>query len=266
MVRKLVSVDEGLHLPIAVQAQISADLIEDMETYVTDAQTASSSAELSANAADLARDEAVAAATSASAPTDEMFAGLLADTGSETYTTLRETFPGSYQGLYSARPTAASLMAGSFYYATDVKEQYQSNGVSWVVQGSGGQELGYASAAAGPFSTTSTTYVDVTGVTTTFVVGERPVEIKLDGQVANSSTTGISYLAITLDGVERGRGQSVGIVSNVWHAISVRARISGLTPGSTHTAKAQLRAAPGTTALAGGENTAAPISIQVVTL
>ncbi len=266
MVRKVVTVDEGLHLPVAVRDQISADLESDMATYVTDAQTASSSAVLASDAAEEARDVAVLAASEAEAPTDEMFANLLLDTGSETYTALRTTFPGTYVGTYAARPAANSLGVGALYYADDVKEQYRTNGTSWLVIGSAGNELGYAQAAAGPFSTTSTTYVDVTAVTTTFVVGERPIELKLDGQVANSSTTGISYLSITLDGSERGRGQSVGIATNVWHAISVRARITGLTPGTTHTAKAQLRASSGSTALAGGENATSPIMIQVVTL
>lgn len=86
MVRKLVSVDEGLHLPTAVRNQLSADLESDMTTYVTDAQTASGTAVIAADTASDARDEAVAAAASATAPTDSMVASLLASPGTATRT------------------------------------------------------------------------------------------------------------------------------------------------------------------------------------
>lgn len=266
MVRKVVTVDEGLHLPNAVRTQISADLVADMADYVSDAEIASSTAALAAVESGVARDQAEAAAASAIAPVDETFADLLDDPGSLTYTAIRETFPGNYRGTYAARPTASTYVPGTRYYATDTKEDYMTDGTSWTVVGSAGNELGYASSSSGPFSTSSTTYVDITAVTTTFMVGERPIELRVDGQIANSSATGITYLGVMLDSVERGRAQSLGIGSNIWHGINVRARVTGLTPGTTHTAKAVLRAQSGTTALAGGENATAPISVQVVTL
>jgi len=60
MARKVVTVDEGLHLPTAVQIQLKADLDAEFSDYVTDAQTAASSASL-------ARDQAVEAASTATA-------------------------------------------------------------------------------------------------------------------------------------------------------------------------------------------------------
>lgn len=84
MVRKVVTVDEGLHLPTAVRNQVAEDLESDMETYVTAAQSASSTALLAAGTASSARDAAVVAAGTAVAPTDTMVAGLLADPGSAT--------------------------------------------------------------------------------------------------------------------------------------------------------------------------------------
>lgn len=93
MVRKVVTVDEGLHLPTAVQTQLKADLDAEFADYVTDAQTAASGASLSVVAAEsardeagVARDEAVAAAASASAPTDTMVASLFSNAASSTRT------------------------------------------------------------------------------------------------------------------------------------------------------------------------------------
>lgn len=84
MVRKVVTVDDGLHLPAAVQTQLKADLDAEFADYVTDAQTAASDASLSVVVAESARDEAevardaaVAAAALASAPTDTMVASLI---------------------------------------------------------------------------------------------------------------------------------------------------------------------------------------------
>src|SRR5665647_1795806 len=77
MPSKLVGLPDGIHLPAAVQAQLSADLTADMTTYVTDAQTAQSTATLSAISAVAAKDAAEVAAASAEAPTDVMVASLI---------------------------------------------------------------------------------------------------------------------------------------------------------------------------------------------
>lgn len=84
MVRKVVTVDEGLHLPTAVQDQLRADLDTEFATYVTNAQTAAGNASVSAGEADVARDEAVAAAGVATAPTDSMVATLIGNPSSLT--------------------------------------------------------------------------------------------------------------------------------------------------------------------------------------
>lgn len=82
MVRKLVSVDEALHLPTAVQDQLRADLDAEFSDYVSQAQTASGTATTAAATAETARDTAVAAAASATAPTDSTVASLIANPSS----------------------------------------------------------------------------------------------------------------------------------------------------------------------------------------
>lgn len=107
MVRKVVTVDEGLHLPTAVQTQLRADLDADFASYVSDAQTASSNAELSAISSGSARDAAVTAASSAQNAKDNIEATIAAwaidtsdsgitsvvsDTGSDTRSLLDTTY------------------------------------------------------------------------------------------------------------------------------------------------------------------------------
>lgn len=64
MPNKLVSVDDGLHLPSAVQDQLRADLDADFSGYVSTASAASSAAVSAASDAETARDQAIAAAAS----------------------------------------------------------------------------------------------------------------------------------------------------------------------------------------------------------
>lgn len=61
MARKIVTVDEGLHLPTAVRNQLKADVESDLSALVTSATTAAGTAQSSSTAAVTARNEAVAA-------------------------------------------------------------------------------------------------------------------------------------------------------------------------------------------------------------
>lgn len=191
-----------------------------------------------------------------------------------TYTTpaqvtaqINASATGSLRGTYALRPAANTVPSGTIYYCSNIPEMYRSNGTSWDVIGTGGNEVAYAESVS-IFSTALATFVDVTGVTVTFTVGERPIAIKVKGQSANSSATGITYVSINLDGAEVGRAQSLGIGADIWHEMAVEARKTGLTAGTSHTAKVQIRTntATSTTARFGGENSTAPASIQVVTL
>lgn len=95
MANKLVSVDENLHLPVAVRNQLKADVESDVSASVTAAQTAATNASLSATAAADARDEAVAAAEFVTAPSDAQVAAYVGGTGGAT----RAALDGRYATL-----------------------------------------------------------------------------------------------------------------------------------------------------------------------
>ena len=80
------------------------------------------------------------------------------------------------KGLAASRPSAGQ--AGQTYYNTDTGFTDYYDGSAWKRQG--GVELGYVEATA-DFSSTSTTYVDVTGMTLTVTVADRPIEIIFNG-------------------------------------------------------------------------------------
>jgi len=147
-------------------------------------------------------------------------------------------------GLYAARPTAASS-TNRIYEATDVQERYFSNGTSWVVLPSGCNELGYAEIAA-TFSTASAVAVDVTGLTVTCKVGERPVVISYGGNMRNTTPGGFARLVANANAVNASNLTVPGTVGFL--ATSRETRITGLTPGSTYTFKLQLLAISGGTA------------------
>ncbi|WP_156027404.1 hypothetical protein [Mycetocola saprophilus] len=154
----------------------------------------------------------------------------------------RDGIPPSLSGKYSARPAANTVPAATMYYATDVPEAYRSDGSVWSVVGAGGNELGYAQITS-MFSTTSTTPVDVPGLTVTFVVGERPIMLRLDTDMASQGPNGIAVAHILLDGVRLASPGLNAPPADRWVTISRGARKSGLVPGSTHIAKIQLQSA-----------------------
>lgn len=273
MTSKLVGLPDGVHLPTAVRNQLSADLEFDMAVYVSDAQDASSVATLSAISAVEAKNDAEAAAATAAAPTDTLVASLVSDTGSDSRIALDSVFLGtaalalaslSITGTYAARPTATAVPNGTVYYASNVPEAYRSNGATWSVIQSGGNELGYAQITA-MFTTTSTTPVYATGLTVTFIVGERPVEIHMEAALTNSIAAGETKASLVLDGTVVGWMQGVPGTASAWRQHSRSVRKAGLTPGSTHTVQVQLASTSGSgTAYLSGDLTS-PSSLSVVT-
>lgn len=172
--------------------------------------------------------------------------------------------PLSLTGTYASRPAATAVAAGTIYYATDVPEQYRSNGTAWSVIGSGGSELGYGEIATA-FTTTSTTYVDVTGLTTTFVAGERPILLRFSGLLYKNTTgdANVARLALLIGST---------VYKTVWSSntgfttFEASARVTGLTPGSTYVAKAQLEVIGTGSATTGSASSGAQSYIQAVTL
>ena len=173
---------------------------------------------------------------------------------------------GSLIGTYAARPLASAVPSGTIYYTTNVPEQYRSNGAAWVVTGSGGNELGYAESTA-MFSTTSTVAVDVTGMTVAFVAGERPVLVILRADLAHSTGTETATAQIVVNSVVRARCVTFpAAAADMWGTHHREARVSGLTPGVTYTAKIQVFSSVGTSTARIVGDVTNPMSISVVTL
>ncbi|NID14409.1 hypothetical protein [Luteibacter yeojuensis] len=148
--------------------------------------------------------------------------------------------PISISGLYAGRPLAPSVPPWTIYYATDVLEAYLSNGTVWTVLPTSGGELGYAEKVSAS-STSSTSPVDIAGLTVTCRVGEKPVIVEYGGAVRHQSTTGIFVIQMVYgDSVTQG-SRIVGSGGYVY--LERKTRISGLTPGSTQTFKLRMNAA-----------------------
>lgn len=166
-------------------------------------------------------------------------------------------------GLYADRPAAGSVPVGFLYLATNVPEVYRSTGAAWVVISSGGNEIGSATLTTPPATSTSGTPVDVAGLTSTFVVGERPIELRFDGQVKTSSASVAVVVYLVLDGVQKSSTSINGLAADKFFSLSRRVRVGGLTPGSTHTAKIQW-AGGGTMTM--DASATSPAELSVVTL
>jgi hypothetical protein len=137
-------------------------------------------------------------------------------------------------GTYVARPVATTVSDGTLYFCTNVPEVYRSNGTVWSVVGSGGNELAYAENTASFAVSTINTITDITGLTITFVAGERPVLIKGESLVSNSAA-GSTVLGIYANGANRTSAAYTGAAGST--TLHSEFRLTGLTAGNTYTAK-----------------------------
>lgn len=229
----------------------------ELEGVATDAQSAASTAS----------DDA-AAVLALGVFGDADVGAVVANAGSATGAAVRavvDTRVGqaSLGGLLAARPLATAVPVGATYTPTDVPEQYRSTGTAWVVVGSGGNELGYAQSVIASPPVTGSTVVDVPGLTTTFKVGERPIEIRVACDVSHSAASGVVVVYIILDGVILARPNVPAGPTGTWHTIERSVRKAGLVPGSTHTAKIGIATPTGTIVVQGDSQN--PMSISVVT-
>ena len=175
-------------------------------------------------------------------------------------------------GLYSARPAASSQSNGSIYLATDVQEQYIASSGVWQVMPSGGSELGYAQISSS-YVVSAAALTDVPGLSVTCLTGERPVTVNFGGLVANAADFMLLWLVV--DGNRRGRimnpnnalagSAATGSYNSRYRSV----RVSGLTPGVSHTFKIQSQLVQGSGTLVGniyGISTEADyFSIRVMT-
>lgn len=151
-----------------------------------------------------------------------------------------EAQPPSLYGTYVGRPAASSVPAGTLYFSTDTRDCHRSAGGLWVIAGSGGDELGYAERTSA-FSTASTTLTDVTGLTVTTKVGERPLAISFGGNLRSVGGGAITF-ALLINGSVR----SQVVYSGTSYMFMGRtARISDLTAGSVPTIKLQMSVSSG---------------------
>lgn len=167
-------------------------------------------------------------------------------------------------GTYAARPAANTVPAKTMYFCTDIPETYLSNGTSWAVVGSGGSELASATLAANDIkSTTSTAYVDVPGMSVSFVVGERPIKLECQTELSNTAATNLVQVAFIVNGTQIGQFGTAMPYANATLSFHDTARKGGLTPGSTVTAKLQYIVSAGTGKFGSAFT---PSIFQVVTL
>jgi hypothetical protein len=151
---------------------------------------------------------------------------------------------GVTKGIYAARPLAAVSGEGSLYFGSDTREMYLSDGTIWEPV-SGGNEVGYAEIST-PYTTTSSSFSDVTGLSFMAMAPERPVVLEFQGHVKNNTGSPQACIfALCVDGVMQ-QGEKVFFVQNTnYFTAYAKARIAGLTPGVTYTFKLQLRSLPG---------------------
>lgn len=274
MANRLVSVDDNLNLPPAVQEQLVGNVRQEFIAYSTAAQNAASSAAQDAVTADLAADRAELSATvitevSATElpPGSEPTVTMGGTTNGRTLEFgIPEGLPGgppSLSGTLAARPAADSVPTSTLYFVTDVPEIHRSNGTAWQVVG-GGNEVGYAQSTTA-FNTTSTSAVDVTGLTVTFVAGNRPLRIDFNAEMRCSSATGIVVAYLTLDGTTLAGAGINTVPANIPQQIARSARIPAQTPGTTHVAKIRVAVGGAYTGYIQGQANN-PAFIQVVTV
>lgn len=167
-------------------------------------------------------------------------------------------------GEFSERPPAATV-SGEQYAPSDVPEMYLSDGERWRVIGGAGDEIGHAEHVY-PMVNALDGLVQVPGLISTFIVGERPIVIKLKMRLAVSVAGSRGYASIRLDGVEVARLESSAVLADVWQTEDVERRISGLIPGSTHTVSVWIARGASQAGIArtSGDETN-PNTIQVVT-
>ncbi len=104
---------------------------------------------------------------------------------------------GAVVGNYSQRP-AAGDSHGRLYFSLDTQELFTPVGDVWLLLPCGGVELGYAQRTT-PSQYTTNVYADITGVSFTYVAGERSGEAKV--RFTGKVSSGTAVVALFLDDV-----------------------------------------------------------------
>lgn len=189
--------------------------------------------------------------------------GRLADAAEDRVAALIAAAPRSLTGTYAARPAANTVLDGMIYYATDVPEQYRSNGAVWTVVGSGGSELGYAQITA-VTAAISTPAADIPGLSVTFVAGERPAMVTFEGMFLASTTATYAYLTLVLTAAITGQLLRRTTVAGEYLSLTRSARLTGLTPGTSYTVKARINVDAGTITPQGSATSPSWLSVKTL--
>ena len=154
--------------------------------------------------------------------------------------------PPTLYGTYAARPVATSVPSGTIYYSTDTRECHRVVSGAWAITGFAGNEIGLAESTT-VFSTTSTTPVDVPGLTMTIKVGERPILATFGASVVATGGAAVT-LALVVNGVKRSQ---VVYAGTTYLYLTRTCRIGDLAAGSNPTLKLQLSTSAGTATIYG---------------
>lgn len=158
------------------------------------------------------------------------------------------------RGTYANRPPYTDSPLNSLYLCTDIPEMYVRGTGSWTPIGSGGNTIAKAIIAS-DFAQTANpgTYQDISGLSLTAKIGERPVVVSFDGNVAitNSVVTAAKHpviIRITVNGTAVAQASHYFETNNSFGAtahIHLEAEISGYAAGSALVVKAQIATANG---------------------
>jgi len=117
------------------------------------------------------------------------------------------TIPGMFlTGDHASRPAATAVGDGTLYSCSTHSLIYQSDGASWstwATLGGGATLATDRVVKTSDFNTTSSTFVDVTGLSLTIATGAHRVLCGFGGSGYNSSTSGAVILTVSVDGTDQ---------------------------------------------------------------
>lgn len=174
-------------------------------------------------------------------------------------------FAPNLYGTFASRPAANTVPNGTIFAASDVPEQYMANAGSWVVVGSGGNQLAYAQVAA-VLTNTTTALQNIPGFTVTFIAGARPVKLNLYAKLKCDLASNIVSVRVKLDGVIISEIASQNPGANQTLSYFASGKCPALTPGSSHTITVDWIQGLAATATMDGTGNSVPAWVEAVTL
>lgn len=139
---------------------------------------------------------------------------------------------GTLYGRFNERPPADEVTDGTVFFSLDTTETYRSNGVDWVVVGSGGT-LGTAVLMTEWGTTETAVPTPVPGLSVGFTAPVRGVKVTVSGQwTLVSSPNAVAYIVIAVNGGDGPHIVGRWVTSDTEINYSRTAEIQDLTPGA----------------------------------